>query len=72
MGGQFIEVNVAIGKTTQKIQMEKGVTFENKGGIYTVDENGQLKKFDKAGNVWQDAKQIEMTNYQWKIKQKSL
>lgn len=68
MSGQFIEVNVAlVGKTkaTHQIQMEKGVTFENKGGIYTVDENGQLKKFDKAGNVWQDAKQIEMTDYQW-------
>ena len=49
----------------QEIQMEKGTSFENNGGIYTVDENGQLKKFDKNSNVWTDASSIEMKNYQW-------
>ena len=49
----------------QEIQMEKGTSFENNGGIYTVDENGQLKKFDKSSNVWTDASSIEMRNYQW-------
>lgn len=62
----LVNVNVKIGEKTQNIQIEKGVTFENKGGIYTVDENGQLKKFDKKANVWTDASKIEMTNYQWK------
>ena len=62
----FIDVNVKIGGKTQTIKMEKGVTFENKGGIYAIDDNGQLKKFDKINNVWTDASKIVMTNYQWK------
>ena len=62
----LINVNVKIGSTTETIQMERGVTFENKGGIYAVDADGTLKKFDKKTNVWTSANQIEMTKYQWK------
>ena len=62
----LVNVNVKVGSTTQSIQMERGVTFENKGGIYAIDSDGKLKKFDKKTNVWTNANQIEMTKYQWK------
>ena len=61
----FANVNVRVADKTQQLKMEKGVVFENKGGKYTIDANGQLMKFDKKSNVWVQAKQIEMTNYQW-------
>ncbi len=62
----LVNVNVKIGSTIESIQMERGVTFENKGGIYAIDSDGKLKKFDKKTNVWTNANQIEMTKYQWK------
>ena len=61
----FTNVNIKVGNNTQQIRMEKGVVFENNGGKYTIDANGQLMKFDKKSNVWVQAKQIEMTKYQW-------
>lgn len=65
MSVEFVKVQVMVNGKKQEIQMEKGTSFENNGGIYTVDENGQLKKFDKSSNVWTDASSIEMRNYQW-------
>ena len=62
----FTNVNIKVGNNTQQLKMEKGVVFENNGGKYTIDANGQLMKFDKKSNVWVQAKQIEMTKYQWK------
>ena len=61
----FVNVNVKVGNNTQQLRMEKGVVFENKGGKYTIDANGQLMKFDKNSNVWVNASQIDMTRYQW-------
>ena len=62
---EFANVNIKVAGKTQQIKMEKGVVFENKGGKYTIDANGQLMKFDKNSNVWVNANQIDMTKYQW-------
>ena len=48
----FITVKVQIGNKIQTIKMEKGVSFQNKGGIFTADKNGQT---------------IKMTNYQMQV-----
>ena len=68
MGGQnFIRVNVNVGGKMQEIMMEKGTSFSNNGGEYCVFDDGTLKFKPTKGNVWQDAKQIEMKKYQWQV-----
>ena len=39
----FKTVEVLVNGKTEEIKMEQGVSFENKGSIYTLDEN---LKFD--------------------------
>ena len=48
----FITVKVQIGNKIQTVKMEKGTSFQNKGGIFTAEKNGQT---------------IKMTNYQMQV-----
>lgn len=59
-------VKVSVNGKTEEIKVEQGVSFENKGSIYTLDENSKLKRCDKTTNLWEEASEIKMTNYQWK------
>ncbi len=65
MSIDFVTVKVQIGKTVKNIKMEKGVAFENKGGRYVVDDDGNLQMLDKKTNTWKPANAIKMTNYQY-------
>ena len=66
-GEDFKTVKVSVGGKTHDIQMQQGVLFQNKGGSYCIFDDGILK-FQKTGStVWEDANQITMTNYQWKV-----
>ena len=67
MGVEFVSVQVMVDGKKQTIQMEKGTSFENKDGKYIIDDNGQLKKFDKSSNVWQDASSVQMKSSQWEV-----
>ena len=66
-GNNFIKVNVNVGGKMQEILMEKGTSFSNNGGEYCVFGNGTLKFKPTNGSAWQDAKQIEMKDYQWQV-----
>lgn len=48
----FITVKVQIGTKIQTVKMEKGTSFQNKGGIFVAEKDGQI---------------IKMTNYQMQI-----
>ncbi len=48
----FVTVTVRYGQKTQVIKMEKGTSFENKGGIYTAEKDGMT---------------IKMNNYQMQV-----
>ena len=67
MSGDFIKVNVNVDGKRQEILMERGTSFSNNGGEYCVFADGTLKFKPTNGNVWQDAKQIEMKKYQWQV-----
>ena len=62
----FKTVEVLVNGKTEEIKMEQGTSFENKSSIYKVDEDLNLKRYDKTTNVWETASSIEMRNYQWK------
>lgn len=64
MSGDFLNVNLHIGGKTQQVKFEKGVSFENNGGRYKVDNN-KLLLFDKSTNNWNEVFEIKMTNYQF-------
>ena len=64
--GNLTNVAINVNGQTKTVKMETGCTFTNNGGTYAA-QNGVLK-FKKAGsNVWTDAKQVKMTNYQWQV-----
>ena len=39
----FITVKVQIGNKIQTVKMEKGTSFQNKGGIFTAEKNQNLE-----------------------------
>ena len=45
-------VVVSVNGKKEEIKLEQGVSFENKGSIYTLDENLKLKRFNKTMNLW--------------------
>lgn len=49
---EFVTVKVQIGNQTRTVKMQKGTSFENKGGIFTADKDGAT---------------VKMTNYQMKV-----
>ena len=49
---------------TQTIKMEKGISFENNGAIYRMNNDGLLAKYDKNAGEWSKCDGIEMTQYQ--------
>ena len=55
--------NVTTGKT-QTIKMEKGVSFENNGAIYRMNNDDKLAKYDKDKGEWIKCDGIKMTQYQ--------
>jgi len=48
----FVTVNIQIGNKIQIVKMERGTSFQNKGGIFTAERDGQSFK---------------MTNYQMQV-----
>lgn len=42
----FITVNIHVGRAIRPIKMEKGTSFENKGGIFTAEKDGQTLKIN--------------------------
>ena len=56
-------LNITSGKT-QTIKMEKGVSFENNGAIYRMNNDGLLAKYDKDTGEWSKCDGIKMTQYQ--------
>ena len=48
----FIKVNVQVGNKVKTVKMEQGTSFQNKGGIFTAQKDGQT---------------IKMTNYQMQV-----
>ena len=48
----FVTVNVQLGRKIQTVKMEKGTSFENKGGVFIADKSGGT---------------IKMNNYQMQI-----
>lgn len=62
----FVNIKIQINDKYKNVQIEKGVSFENNGAKYLVDENGVLQKLDKSTNIWTQASHIQMTNYQFK------
>ena len=59
-------VNVFVNGKTKEIKMEQGISFEDNSSIYKVDEDLNLKRYNKTSNVWETASSIVMENYQWK------
>ena len=48
----FVNVTIHSGRITKTVKMEKGTSFENKGGIYTADKDGLI---------------IHLNNYQMQV-----
>jgi len=67
MTGDFVNVNLRIGNKTQEVKFEKGVSFENNGGKYKVDNNNKLLLFDKISKKWNEVSDIKMTKYQFSV-----
>ena len=65
----YSEVSVRNKKTKEvyALDMEKGVSFENNGAIYRVNEDGILTKYDKNTGDWVKCDEILMTQYQWDV-----
>lgn len=62
LNADFINVKVQVNGKTQTIKMERGTSFENKGGIFTAGEtngtlkmtNYQLKTFEAMANNYKE------------------
>ena len=62
LNADFINVKVQVNGKTQTIKMERGTSFENKGGIFTAGEtngtlkmtNYQLKTFEAMANNYNE------------------
>lgn len=66
MSSNFIQVTVNVNGTENKIRMQKGCLFQNKGGSYLVTDDGKLKfKPNGDNSVWTEKSEINMTGYQW-------
>ena len=57
----YVNVKLQVGNKTYQVKMQKGVSFSNNGGTYTVSENGSIMK---DGNL---VSEIEMKNYQYTV-----
>lgn len=64
--GNLTNVVINVNGQTKNVKMETGCTFTNNGGTYAT-QNGVLKFKQTGSNVWTDAKQVKMTNYQWQV-----
>jgi len=66
---EYPEVSVRNKKTNEMytIDMDKGVSFENNGAIYRMNEEGILTKYDKNTGDWVKCDEILMTQYQWDV-----
>lgn len=65
--GNYVTLNVNVKGKTHKVQIEKGVSFENNTKTYKVDNNGKLQVFDKETKKWSSGSSISMTNYQFQV-----
>ena len=58
----FVTINVKLGRKTQIVKMEKGTSFENKGGIFTAEKDGmtirmnqyQMQVFEAVANNYSE------------------
>ena len=60
----FVDVKVSISGKTQNFKMEKGCSFTNNGGVYTVGDDGKLSVFDKSSGKTKTTDTIQMNNHQ--------
>ena len=71
MNKDFVKVKVHVGTRTfthnHTIRMEKGCLFQNNGGQYIVDNNGELKFRKDENSPWEKVDRIDMTKYQWSV-----
>ena len=71
MSKDFVKVKVHVGTnirtSNHTIKMQKGCMFQNKGGQYIVDNNGELKFRKDENSPWENVDQINMTKYQWSV-----
>jgi len=65
--GNYVTFNVNVKGKSHKVQIEKGVTFENNTKTYKVDNSGKLQIFDKNTKKWTSGSSISMTNYQFQV-----
>jgi len=64
---KYIDFTVNAGGEKQQIKIEKGVTFENNGYRYKVQNDGKLSIFDKKNNTTTVSDTLNMTKYQFNI-----
>ena len=65
----YPEVSVRNKKTKEvyTVKMQRGVSFENNGAIFRMNEKGILTKYDKYSGDWVECDEILMTQYQWDV-----
>lgn len=61
----LFNVQINVNGEKQTVKMERGCSFTNNGGTYTLSKDGILK-FKKTGSdKWTNVNQVNMTGYQW-------
>ncbi len=64
---KYIDFTVNAGGEKQQVKIQKGVTFENNGYRYKVQNDGTLSIFDKKNNTTTTSNTLNMTKYQFDI-----